>query len=119
GDDWGRVAYRYDKQGRLTTLNNENHESTEFRYDTLGQVIEQTGFDGRSVAYAWDDAGRLAASTEAGVETRYERDPMGRLTARTSASKRPRVFTTTRAGGSRPPRPLAARPACTTTMRTT
>uniref|UniRef100_UPI002027AFC4 DUF6531 domain-containing protein n=1 Tax=Caballeronia sp. GAWG2-1 TaxID=2921744 RepID=UPI002027AFC4 len=83
GDDWGRVAYRYDKQGRLTTLNNENHESTEFRYDALGQVIEQTGFDGRSVAYAWDDAGRLAASTEAGVETRYERDPIGRLTART------------------------------------
>uniref|UniRef100_UPI002028F4F7 DUF6531 domain-containing protein n=3 Tax=unclassified Caballeronia TaxID=2646786 RepID=UPI002028F4F7 len=76
------IGYRYDKQGRLASLRNENNESTTFRYDALGQLIEQTGFDGRSISYEWDDAGRLAASTEAGVQTRYERDPMGRLLAR-------------------------------------
>ncbi|KAK46749.1 hypothetical protein BG58_09410 [Caballeronia jiangsuensis] len=81
--EWGDgIGYHYDRQGRLIKLRNENDESTTFRYDALGQLIEQTGFDGRSVAYEWDDAGRLAASTEAGVETRYERDPMGRLTKR-------------------------------------
>ncbi|WP_250516378.1 HNH/endonuclease VII fold putative polymorphic toxin [Caballeronia sp. INDeC2] len=82
--EWGDgIGYYYDRQGRLIKLRNENDELTTFRYDALGQLIEQTGFDGRSVAYEWDDAGRLAASTEAGVETRYERDPMGRLIKRT------------------------------------
>lgn len=76
------VGYSYDKQGWLTTLHNENREATTFRYDSLGQLIEETGFDGRTISYEYDDAGRLAVTREGDIETRHERDPLGRLTER-------------------------------------
>ena len=60
--DGGRVSYEYDDCGRLTRLNARH----------------------TSVAYEYDHMSRLARkSTSDGLETRYARDAMGRVTSMT------------------------------------
>jgi RHS repeat-associated protein len=76
------LSYRYDRLWRLAGLHNESGEETAFRYDALGQLVGQTGFDGSTVEYTWDEAGQLTGKREGDIETRYVRDPLGRLTER-------------------------------------
>ncbi|WP_082079617.1 RHS repeat-associated core domain-containing protein [Cupriavidus basilensis] len=75
--------YLYDSQWRLARLRNENGEYTRFTYDVVGQLVEQTGFDDRTVHYGYDAAGHLTSRAEDGSRTEYGRDPLGRLTSRT------------------------------------
>ncbi|MBL8483158.1 MAG: RHS repeat protein [Rhodocyclaceae bacterium] len=77
------LSYRYDAQRRLVALVNGNKEEYRLAYDRDGNLLEETGFDGRRQAYRYDAAANLIAYAQAGAEnwlvTRFERDAAGRL----------------------------------------
>ncbi len=88
------LRYEYDIHGRLTTLVNEAGAQWRFAWNLLDHLIAEQGFDGKRTDYAYDPTGRLLQSHEgvaagAGllskgpdvIQTRYRRDPMGRLIA--------------------------------------
>lgn len=78
----------YDEQGRLiqkicTKNSDSTTESTEYAYNTSGQLIKET-HNGRETIYEYNDAGRLirkvyASNGEKGSETIYEYDSAGNL----------------------------------------
>ena len=83
------LRYEYDRAGRLTTLTNENGEVTRFSYDLVDRLTDEVGFDGRHQRYAYNAAGELTHVIErggsdfgAGKVTRFERDALGRMTAK-------------------------------------
>ena len=84
-----RLRYEYDAAGRLTALVNENGEATRFHYDLADRLTDEIGFDGRHQRYCYNAADELTHLVEAGGSefgpgkvTRFERDALGRLTAR-------------------------------------
>lgn len=81
------LHYRWDALGRLSGLENENGSVYRFRYDPVGRLLQEQGFDGKTTDYRYDDAtGVLAETVEAGVTTRLDFDPMGRLVQRRAAA---------------------------------
>lgn len=83
------LGYAYDRAGRLVTLTNENGEVTWFGYDLLDRLTDEVGFDGRHQRYAYNAAGELTHVIERGGSdfgpgkvTRFERDALGRMTAK-------------------------------------
>jgi RHS repeat-associated protein len=76
----------YNEAGRLISIQNENNAFHHFEYDLLGQLIKETGFDGRIQTYHYNITGQLLAKTEASLPgdptTRYEYNEAGQLTAR-------------------------------------
>ena len=81
------LNYGWDALGRLSTLENENGSVYRFRYDPVGRLLHEQGFDGKATEYRYDEAsGVLAETVEAGVTTRLEFDPMGRLAQRRAAA---------------------------------
>lgn len=83
------LCYQYDHAGRLATLTNENGEVTRFGYDLLDRLTDEVGFDGRHQRYAYNAAGELTHVIERGGSdfgpgkvTRFERDALGRMTAK-------------------------------------
>nr|WP_264082151.1 RHS repeat-associated core domain-containing protein [Pseudomonas hamedanensis] len=87
--DGTRVQYRYDHaQLLLTEIENESGEKYHLDYTPTGLIREESGFDGRRTAYAYDLNGHLLEKTEFGehglsLVTRYERDSAGRLQLKT------------------------------------
>ncbi|WP_336342562.1 RHS repeat-associated core domain-containing protein, partial [Pseudomonas atacamensis] len=87
--DGTRVQYRYDHARLLLTeIENESGEKYRLDYTPTGLIRQETGFDGRRTAYAYDLNGHLLEKTEFGdfgpsLVTRYERDKAGRLLAKT------------------------------------
>nr|WP_264082149.1 RHS repeat-associated core domain-containing protein [Pseudomonas hamedanensis] len=87
--DGTRVQYRYDHaQLLLTEIENESGEKYRLDYTPTGLIREESGFDGRRTAYAYDLNGHLLEKTEFGehglsLVTRYERDSAGRLQVKT------------------------------------
>ena len=81
------LHYRWDALGRLAALENENGSVYRFGYDQVGRLLEEQGFDGKAIEYRYDDAsGVLAETVDAGVTTRLDFDPMGRLVQRRAAA---------------------------------
>jgi RHS repeat-associated protein len=81
------LHYRWDVLGRLSALENENGSVYRFRYDPVGRLLQEQGFDGKATEYRYDEAsGVLAETVEAGVTTRLDFDPMGRLVQRRAAA---------------------------------
>jgi RHS repeat-associated protein len=85
------LQYRYDIHRRLASLVNENGDRYGFSYDTLDRLIEEQTFDGKRTQYQYDPAGQLLQALELGdssaseadrIETRFERDAVGRLLAK-------------------------------------
>jgi len=81
------LHYQWDALGRLTALENENGSVYRFRYDPVGRLLQEQGFDGKATEYHYDDAsGVLAETIDAGMSTRLDFDPMGRLVRRRAAA---------------------------------
>ncbi|WP_177408828.1 RHS repeat-associated core domain-containing protein, partial [Pseudomonas sp. Irchel s3f7] len=80
---------RYDHaQLLLTEIENESGERYRLDYTAGGLIRQETGFDGRRTAYAYDRNGQLLEKTEFGDDgstlvTAYERDSAGRLLLKT------------------------------------
>ncbi|VVM56947.1 RHS repeat-associated core domain-containing protein [Pseudomonas fluorescens] len=87
--DGTRVQYRYDHaQLLLTEIENESGEKYRLDYTPTGLIRQESGFDGRRTAYAYDLNGHLLEKTEFGDDgsqlvTAYERDAAGRLLLKT------------------------------------
>jgi RHS repeat-associated protein len=87
--DGTRVQYRYDHaQLLLTEIENESGEKYRLDYTPTGLIRQESGFDGRRTAYAYDLNGHLLEKTEFGddgsqLATAYERDAAGRLLLKT------------------------------------
>ncbi|VEF10077.1 Rhs family protein [Pseudomonas fluorescens] len=87
--DGTRVQYRYDHaQLLLTEIENESGEKYRLDYTSTGLIRQETAFDGRRTAYAYDLNGHLLEKTEFGdvgsqLVTAYERDAAGRLLVKT------------------------------------
>ncbi|PWK42526.1 RHS repeat-associated core domain-containing protein [Pseudomonas sp. OV226] len=87
--DGTHLRYRYDNARLLLTdIENESGERYRLDYTASGLVRQQTGFDGRRTAYAYDLNGHLLEKTEYGDDgskliTRYQRDSAGRLLIKT------------------------------------
>ncbi|SDC80285.1 RHS repeat-associated core domain-containing protein [Pseudomonas koreensis] len=87
--DGTRVQYRYDHaQLLLTEIENESGEKYRLDYTPTGLIRQETGFDGRRTAYAYDRNGHLLEKSEFGDDgstliTAYERDAAGRLLLKT------------------------------------
>lgn len=81
------LQYRWDSLGRLSALENENGSVYSFQYDPVDRLLQEQGFDGKATEYRYNEAsGVLAETVEAGVTTRLEFDPMGRLVQRRAAA---------------------------------
>ncbi|WP_434710338.1 RHS domain-containing protein [Pseudomonas sp. R1-1] len=87
--DGTQVQYRYDHaQLLLTEIENESGEKYRLDYTPTGLIRQETGFDGRRTAYAYDLNGHLLEKTEFGDDgsqlvTTYKRDAAGRLLVKT------------------------------------
>ncbi|QTD35103.1 RHS repeat-associated core domain-containing protein [Pseudomonas fluorescens] len=87
--DGTRLQYRYDHaQLLLTEIENESGEKYRLDYTPTGLIRQETGFDGRRTAYAYDHNGHLLEKTEFGDDgstlvTGYQRDAAGRLLLKT------------------------------------
>jgi len=81
------LQYRWDALGRLSALENENGSVYRFQYDPVGRLLREQGFDGKATDYRYDEStGVLEETVDAGVPTRLEFDPMGRLVQRRAAA---------------------------------
>nr|WP_230174595.1 RHS repeat-associated core domain-containing protein [Pseudomonas sp. Bi123] len=87
--DGTQLKYRYDNaQLLLTEIENESGEKYQLDYTPSGLIRQETGFDGRRTAYAYDLNGHLLEKTEFGDDgsqlvTGYQRDSAGRLLVKT------------------------------------
>ncbi|WP_315866605.1 RHS repeat-associated core domain-containing protein [Pseudomonas sp. JV414] len=87
--DGTQLKYRYDNaQLLLTEIENESGEHYRLDYTPNGLIRQETGFDGRRTAYAYDLNGHLLEKTEFGDDgsqlvTAYQRDSAGRLLLKT------------------------------------
>ncbi|RON10681.1 type IV secretion protein Rhs [Pseudomonas brassicacearum] len=87
--DGTQLRYRYDNaQLLLTEIENESGEKYQLDYTPNGLIQQETGFDGRRTAYAYDLNGHLLEKTEFGDDgsqrvTTYQRDSAGRLLVKT------------------------------------
>lgn len=90
------LRYEYDTAGRLAVLTNENGEATRFGFDLLDRLTDEVGFDGRHQRYCYDAAGELTHVIERGGSdfgpgkvTGFERDALGRMTAKHHVGEAP------------------------------
>ena len=74
------VRFGYDSELQLREIVNEGGERYAFRLDGLGQVVEETGFDGLKRKYLRDGAGRVVRVVRpGGRQTDYELDGAGNV----------------------------------------
>ena len=87
--DGSQLRYRYDNARLLLTeIENERGEHYRLDYYPNGLIQQETAFDGRTTAYAYDLKGRLVEKKEFGDDgselvTTYQRDSAGRLLVKT------------------------------------
>lgn len=79
--DNSQVRYAFDGDQKLTAIINEVGDVYRLTYDVAGRLKSETGFDGRQRVYTRDAVGFLLSVSDQGRETRYKRDPSGRLRA--------------------------------------
>ena len=74
------VRFGYDSELQLREIVNEGGERYAFGLDGLGQVVEETGFDGLRRKYLRDGAGRVTRVVRpGGRQTDYELDGAGNV----------------------------------------
>nr|WP_232248973.1 hypothetical protein [Pseudomonas putida] len=64
-------------------MRNENNSEASFKYDSVGRLLKETGFDKETTHYLYDNGSNLPTRRVDGDRTtHFEYDPMGRLTQR-------------------------------------
>ncbi|MBN3723569.1 type IV secretion protein Rhs [Burkholderia sp. Ac-20379] len=92
-DAAGRVVrFGHDEAFRLASLTNENRETYHFRYDRRDQLIEEIGLDGRARRYEYDARALGVALQDGALRTTFERDAIGRVTAKEVGQARRRYL---------------------------
>lgn len=80
-----RVSLRWESQ-RLVRMEHARHRAVDLRWDEAGErVVAVDASDGRSVSYAYDDAGRLVAVTGPEGTRTYTWDAAGLIASVTDA----------------------------------
>ena len=80
-DKRGTTRFYYDTEEQLTKIINEKNIPYLFQLDSVGQVVEERGFDQETKRYERDLAGRVIQMTNpSGRKTAYEYDKVGRMT---------------------------------------
>ncbi|EFL9796503.1 RHS repeat protein, partial [Escherichia coli] len=92
-DAWGKAvsttqggltrSMEYDVAGRVISLTNENGSHSDFSYDALDRLVQQGGFDGRTLRYHYDLTGKLTQSEDEGLVTLWYYDESDCITHRT------------------------------------
>lgn len=92
-DGWGKALsttqggltrrMEYDVAGRVMSLTNENGSQSDFTWDELDRLTQQTGFDGRVQRYGYGLTGQLIRSKDEDLVTHWHYDDSDRLTHRT------------------------------------
>lgn len=72
--------YTYDEFGHLASHTGPRGAATRFGYDRCGGLVIVVDALGNRTQYVHDARGEVILATAAGLESRYERDPDGRLT---------------------------------------
>ncbi|MCK9477203.1 MAG: hypothetical protein M0R46_14865 [Candidatus Muirbacterium halophilum] len=86
----GKVKYSYNNLGRLSkieTMEEERDLSTEYIYDSEGNLIEKRGAESLSLRY--DNPGRLIRAEKDGNTVEYAYDVFGNRTERKVSGKNP------------------------------
>lgn len=83
--DGSSFAYHYDVELNLTRLTNELGEDYRLTYDLAEQLVQEQGFDGHMLRYAYDPAGHLTGQDDGQRRHSFRRDPLGRLLRRDSS----------------------------------
>ena len=86
----GKVKYSYNNLGRLSkieTVDEERDLSTEYIYDSEGNLIEKRGAESLSLRY--DDLGRLVRAEKDGNIVEYSYDVFGNRTERKVSGENP------------------------------
>jgi RHS repeat-associated protein len=74
------LNFLYDTAERLCAIVNEAGQHYRFQHNHRGEVISETGFDGKQVQYQRDGTGRIIkAIRPGGRHTKYEYDANGRI----------------------------------------
>jgi RHS repeat-associated protein len=74
------LTYRHDAAGRLISRTDGDERPTEYVRDSLGNVVEKRTTD-QITGYEYDLAGRLVRAVNPAADLRFDRDPLGRITA--------------------------------------
>jgi RHS repeat-associated protein len=77
------IELRYNREGWLSYIQNGRDRRHRFIRDAAGLVVEERGFDDRSIGYRYDGVGRVVGVQGGdGQLIEYERDAAGQLSAR-------------------------------------
>ena len=91
--DGSQETYQYNGSGQRMAATDALGRTTYWRYDGLGQLLGVQAIDGRSSHQTWGAVGStqdglvLQSTSASGLITRYNYDPLGRLTQITSAAE--------------------------------
>jgi RHS repeat-associated protein len=78
--DSSRVRYKYDAQLNLSAIINENGDECRMTYDRNDRLGQITGFDGRCVHISYNAAGFITCVSDGKSRvTQFQRDTTGRL----------------------------------------
>ena len=81
-----QYSYSYDDRGNRTTLTSPT-TTTQYAYDSHGQVTSKTDVQGNSTSYSYDTYGNLSGVTDAlGNTVSFTYNSYGQLTSKTDAS---------------------------------
>ena len=73
------IHYEFDSKGNRVAIIDPSGRTRRFMYDSFGQVLTETDFDGRLTKFSYDDKGNLTSVTDAlGNTTTYSYDAIGR-----------------------------------------
>ncbi|MCG8701298.1 MAG: DUF6531 domain-containing protein, partial [Bacteroidales bacterium] len=74
------IAFAYNKADQLIAITNEHNNMYRFGRNPVGDIVEESGFDGLTRHYERDAGGRVAAvKTPDGLETKYTYDNIGNV----------------------------------------
>ncbi|WAL67781.1 DUF6531 domain-containing protein [Amycolatopsis cynarae] len=85
--DGTTLEFTYDTELRLIGVTNELGLQWRREYDPAGNLVRETDFNGRTIAYRYDAAGQLVERVNgAGEATRFTYDALGNLVERRNAA---------------------------------